>query len=69
MIAKPLISSLLTGSCGPFGHLDYRQQLLKIRGISRAQYLWTERPIAPRFNRRVSRFKALIVIAAKARTI
>jgi hypothetical protein len=46
MIANPLIGSLWTGSRGDAGHLDYCQQLLTIRGNSRALCLWTERPIS-----------------------
>ena len=52
MIANPLMSSLWTASCGDVGHLDYRQQLLTIRGNNRALYLWTERPIAPSFQQK-----------------
>ena len=52
MIANPLMSSLWTASCGDVGHLDYRQQLLTIRGNSRALYLWTERSIAPSFQQK-----------------
>jgi hypothetical protein len=58
MIANPLMSSLWTASCGDVGHLDYRQQLLTIRGNSRALYLWTERSIAPSFQQKSESFQS-----------
>jgi hypothetical protein len=58
MIANPLIGSLWTGSRRDAGHLDYCQQLLTIRGNSRALYLWTERPIAPSFQQKSESFQS-----------